>query len=265
MLDKIKFILRFLKYFFSARYFHGHGIHSPFLFQLINSVFFVKEDNEKYTELNAYRKFLSKTKSIVEIEDKGAGSQFINAEKRKISLIARNSSTKKKYGKLIARMVEYFKPSCIIELGTSLGVGTCYLALNMLPESRLYTIEGSESLHFFGIKNCDIFQQDNIIPVLGNFNEILPDLLNEVNSVDLVYLDGNHKKLPTIRYFEELLPKLNSGSVLIFDDIHWSQEMEEAWNFIKSHDSVKLSLDLFQVGIIFFKKELSKEDFILRF
>jgi predicted O-methyltransferase YrrM len=265
MLDKIKLILRFLKYFFSAGYFHGHGIHSPFLFQLINNVLFVKEDNKKYNKLNVYRKFLSKTKSIIEIGDKGAGSQYINARKSSISLIDRHSSTKRKYGRLIARMVDYFNPSCIIELGTSLGVGTCYLSLNMQPDCILYTIEGSENLFSFALKSCDIFQQYNIIPILGNFDETLPDLLKKVNTVDLVYLDGNHRKEPTIRYFEELLPKLNNNSVLIFDDIHWSQEMEEAWQYIKSHDSVKLSLDLFQIGIIFFRKELSKEDFILRF
>lgn len=265
MLDKIKLILRFLKYFFSARYFHGHGIHSPFLFQLINNVFFIKEDIKKYNRLKAYMKFLNKTKSIIEIEDKGAGSQYINSRKRGISLIARHSSTKRKYGRLIARMVDYFNPSCIIELGTSLGIGTCYLSLNMPTDCKLYTIEGSANLLSFALKNCDIFQQDNIIPVLGNFDEILPDLLKKVNTVDMVYLDGNHRKEPTIRYFEELLPKLNNNSVLILDDIHWSQEMEEAWNFIKSHVSVKLSLDLFQIGIIFFRKELSKEDFILRF
>jgi predicted O-methyltransferase YrrM len=265
MLDKIKLLFRYLNYQVVSRHSFGHGIHSPFLFNFIDNVLFVKEDNAKYSTIYEYLEFLKRSKIVVKLDDKGAGSRASNSTKHKISLIASNASTKKKFGKLLARMVAYFKPTCIIELGTSLGIGTSYLATELLPESRLYTIEGSENLLSFAQNNCYAFKSSNIIKLPGNFDEVLPELIKILDTVDFVYIDGNHRKEPTIRYFENLLPKLNNNSVLIFDDIHWSGEMEEAWTYIKSHQSVKVSLDLFQIGIVFFRKELLKEDFIVRF
>jgi predicted O-methyltransferase YrrM len=248
-----------------ARHSFGHGIHSPFLFSFVNRIIFYRKDNKKFDEIDEYYKYLKKSKQKIEIEDKGAGSKYDNSKIRKISEIAKNSSTKKKYGKILARIVEFMYPTCIIELGTALGVGTSYLALNLLPESTLYSIEGSENLHSFTHKNCNLLKNKNIRILKGNFDDVLPELLETLEIVDLVFIDGNHRKAQTIKYFQWLIPKLHNDSVIVFDDIHWSIEMEEAWEFIKHDPSVKVSLDLFQLGIVFFRKEQLKEDFIVRY
>jgi len=265
MFQKFEFLLRYIKYFTISKHYGGHGIHSPFLFSFLKKVFFVKKDPSDYSKIYKYIKFLKRSKILVKTDDYGAGSKAGNSAEWTISSIARNASTRRKYGRILARMVAYFRPACIIELGTSLGASTSYLVLNLMDSSRLYTIEGAKSLLNFAQLNNEYFNTEKIVAINGNFDSALPDLLKQLDTVDLVYLDGNHRKEPTIKYFELLLPKLNNESVLIFDDIHWSEEMEDAWNYIKSHQSVKLSLDFFQIGIIFFRKELLKEDFVIRY
>jgi predicted O-methyltransferase YrrM len=265
MNEKFKQVQRFLKYFLLARHTNGHGIHSPFMFAFVTKVIFSKNDTNRYSRVAKYYTFLKKCKNLVEITDIGAGSRFGNKTKRKISAIASNSSTHRKYGKLLARIVDNQKPTNIIELGTSLGIGSFYLSLNMLPESKLYTIEGSEALLSFSKEHCDAFRLPNVFPICGEFDKVLPELLSSIECVDLVYIDGNHRKDATIKYFEWLLPRINTNSILIFDDIHWSTGMQEAWEYIRLHLSVKVTIDLFQFGIVLFKKELSKQDYVIRF
>jgi predicted O-methyltransferase YrrM len=265
MFNQIKFIFKYINYYISARHIYGHGIHSPFLFQLVKSVFYRKDDKKHYLKLFEYLKSLKKSKATIEINDKGAGSLYFRKKLRRVSEIAFNSSTKPKYGKLISKLVEYLKPLTIIELGTCLGIGTSYLCSKKMPNCKLYTIEGSENLSSYAKENCVFFKEKNLFPITGNFDMVLPDLLDKLETVDLVYIDGNHRKEPTIRYFELLLQKINNNSVLIFDDIHWSDEMEEAWEYVKSHTAVRLSIDIFQMGIVFFKRELSKEHYKIRF
>ena len=81
----------------------------------------------------------------------------------------------------------------------------------------------------------------------------------------MAFIDGNHQKKPTINYFEEILKYANNNTIFIFDDIHWSQGMESAWEYIKAHEKTTLTIDLFFLGIVFIKSELSKENFIIRF
>jgi predicted O-methyltransferase YrrM len=135
----------------------------------------------------------------------------------------------------------------------------------MLPESKLYTIEGSEALLSFSKKHCEVFQLPNVFPICGEFDTVFPEILDGIKNIDLVYIDGNHRKEATIRYFEWILSAINNNSILIFDDIHWSNGMHEAWEFIKKNSSVKVTVDLFQIGIVLFRKELSKQDYVIRF
>jgi predicted O-methyltransferase YrrM len=265
MIDKIKLAYKFLKYLISAKHSGGHGIHSPFLFDIAMRVIFCSDNKKKYHSIHIYKNSLKKNHQLIDTEDKGAGSILRKSTIRKINEIAINSSTRNKYGRLLARLIAYFRPATILELGTSFGIGTLYLAINKLKDSKLYTIEASGNLLDYA-KN--IFREhniENIIPICGNFDEILPDLLKNVKEFDFVFIDGNHKKEPTIRYFEWLMVKKNNNSVFVFDDIHWSDEMEEAWNYIKGHAEVKLSVDLFQFGLVFFKEGLSQEHFIIRY
>jgi predicted O-methyltransferase YrrM len=88
--------------------------------------------------------------------------------------------------------------------------------------------------------------------------------LNSLPKLDLVFFDGNHQKVPTLDYFHHCLTKAHENSIFIFDDIHWSSEMDEAWQQIQGHEQVSLTIDLFQFGLVFFRKGIAKQHFTLR-
>jgi predicted O-methyltransferase YrrM len=263
--SKLKLIINYLKYFYSARHRGGHGIHSPFVYNFAVNILFVKDNTEKYKLIQLYKKSLYNSSQILEIEDSGSGSTHFTSNTRRIKDIARNSSTRPKYGKLLARLIAYYKPANVIELGTSLGIGTIYLGINMPQGGKIFTIEADKNLFTIASQYFKNKFSNKIVPINGNFDYELPELISKIDSLDLVYFDGNHRKIPTIQYFELCLKKINENTIFIFDDIHWSSEMEEAWEYIKSHSLTKVCIDLFQIGIVFFRKELSCENYLIRF
>ena len=171
----------------------------------------------------------------------------------------------RKFSQLFFRMVNYYQPQYIFELGTSLGITSSYMA-SALPSAKVVTMEGAPAVAAVAKSNFKKLSLSNIQVVEGNFDATLPSVLQSTPSVGLAFVDGNHRKGPTLQYFEQLLNKANDNSILIFDDIHWSREMEEAWASIQSHPRVTLTIDLFFIGIIFFRKEQkAKQHFIVRF
>jgi len=203
--------------------------------------------------------------TLIEVEDYGAGSSLTSSTKRAIKNIAKSSLKNKKFGQLFFRVVKHYNPELIIELGTSLGVTTSYMAFGN-PLSTVYTMEGAENIASVAERNFHKFNLNNITLTRGNFNETLPALLKTINRADLVFIDGNHLKAPTLQYFEWLLQKANEQSIFIFDDIHWSADMEEAWKEIQEHPAVTLTINLFFVGFVFFNKDFkAKQHFLIRF
>jgi len=264
ILNKLAIIIKYFRYFFKARFYKGHGIHSPFIYKFVREVVYQDSKKNDYKIIESYRNLLLKNYNLIKIDDYGAGSKTINSEYRKVKQIAKYSSTKKKYGKLLYRIVNFYKPNNIIELGTSLGIGTLYLALGN-KKSKIYSIEGSKEIYKITTKNINRFNIKNIELLNNKFEIELLKILNEIDTVDLVFFDGNHHKNATINYFNLCIKKINNNSIFIFDDIHWSKGMEEAWNTICLHSKTKVCIDLFQFGIVFFKQELSKENYILRY
>ena len=184
---------------------------------------------------------------------------------RTVSSIARNAAKSKKLGQLLFRMVKFYQPSTILELGTSLGITSSYLALAN-QDARMITMEGSKEIAEAARKNFRNLEIRNLEIVEGNFDDKLSSAITQLSSIDFVFIDGNHRKEPTERYFKELLAKMNKDSILVFDDIHWSNEMEAAWETIKNNAAVTCSIDLFFIGIVFFRKEFKeKQDFAIRF
>jgi predicted O-methyltransferase YrrM len=162
-------------------------------------------------------------------------------------------------------MVQYYQPRTILELGTSLGITTCYLALAK-PDSTIITLEGAEAIANKARQNFKTSKLQNISLTEGNFDETLSSILSPLSSINFAFIDGNHRREPTERYFQQLLTKTNNDSILVFDDIHWSREMEEAWAVIKQHPAVRCSIDLFFVGVILFRGEFrEKQHFSIRF
>jgi predicted O-methyltransferase YrrM len=199
------------------------------------------------------------------MEDMGAGSVVAMTNKRTISSIAKTAAKPKKFGQLLYRLVKYYQPETIIELGTSLGITTSYLSL-AAPGAKLVTMEGSNAVAAVARQNFNALGLKNISVTEGNFDDTLLPALSNLSSVDLCFIDGNHRQEPTERYFRQLLPKLTNDSILVFDDIHWSHEMEQAWKTISQHEAVRCSIDLFFIGIVFFRQEFKeKQHFVIRF
>jgi len=254
--------LTFLAYYWKSG--NAHSVHSPFVFQLYNKGFksTPPANNELLQRINQYKDSLYGDKRVIEVTDFGAGSRVFKSNAREISKIAKTAGISAKNGQLLMNLTHYLKPDNILEIGTSLGMSTAYLAL-VSPNSRIVTLEGCKETACVAQKQFQDYKLDNIDLVVGNFADTLPKVLVEQH-FDLIFFDGNHQKAPTMQYFDLCLKYASEKSVFIFDDIHWNPEMEETWKLIKENPRVTVSIDTFQWGLVFFRSEQVKQDFILR-
>jgi len=265
MYSRSQLFFKYLQYYFTSSNVKGHGTHSPFVFEFITKVLNDKTVYSEYERVERLRNQLLNDNSILNVEDFGAGSSVSKTNQRTVSSIARNAAKSKKLGQLLFRMVKFYQPSTILELGTSLGITSSYLALAN-QDARMITMEGSKEIAEAARKNFRNLEIRNLEIVEGNFDDKLSSVITQLSSIDFVFIDGNHRKEPTERYFKELLAKMNKDSILVFDDIHWSNEMEAAWEAIKNNAAVTCSIDLFFIGIVFFRKEFKeKQDFAICF
>ncbi|MFP4023275.1 MAG: O-methyltransferase [Thiohalospira sp.] len=277
MFSSFKFALNFLKYWIFAKHAKGHGIHSPFIFDLITNVFNNKKVNDDLKQIyHLHKKYMHSTEPLI-FDEMGAGSHkkaitnLKSTNNRDSQIISttigkniRNSSVSKKYGGLIYRLVKYFNPENILEIGTSLGISTMYIAKGA-PKSTIITIEGVKVKIQIAQELTKVLKINNINFLNGNFNTVLPEVLKKINTLDFVFFDGNHNQQATLKYFDICLAKAHNNSVFVFDDIHWSADMEKAWDKIKKHKKVSVSIDLFRMGIIFFRKEITKGHYKVKF
>ncbi|MEO7923888.1 MAG: class I SAM-dependent methyltransferase [Chitinophagaceae bacterium] len=257
--------LKYCRHYLSSSNGKGHGTHSPFIFHFITSILNDRQHYPDYTEVEKLREEQLNDETVLTIEDMGAGSSMGRSTRRSISSIAKNSAKPKKFGQLLYRMVKEYQPPTILELGTSLGITTSYLSLGN-PAARIITLEGATEVAAVATRNFRRLGIENVGIEEGNFDEVLSSVIRGLLSVDLAFIDGNHRQEPTLRYFLQLLPKTTQDSVLIFDDIHWSAEMEQAWKTIREHPETRCSVDLFHIGIVFFRQEFrEKQHFSIRF
>ena len=218
---------KYLTYYLSADNSKGHGVHSPFVFDFIK---FVKNDTSEYDcypKIESLRKQLLQNKALIEVEDFGAGSTILKTNKRAIYKMAQSSLKPRKFAQLLYRLVKYYKPESMLELGTSFGITSSYLAAGN-PATTLHTLEGSPAIANIARSNFESLGLQNVQLTEGDFAKTLQPLLDRLTVIDLAFVDGNHRKEPTLQYFNSLLTKTNDNSILIFDDIHWSEEMEAA-------------------------------------
>ena len=227
------------------------------------------KDHKRYPAYGAVekiRKKLLKDDRIIHKIDFGTGQtgRPQDGVTIKVRKIAHDSLVSVSKGRFLYKLVKHCQPSCILELGTSLGLSSLYMA-EAAPGAKILTIEGCPETAAIAISNFEKAGKKNISVIKGNFDEKLKDALGLMPKPELLFIEGNHRKEPTLKYFEECLPHLHAGSVVVMDDIHWSAGMEEAWKLIIAKPVVKVSIDLYHMGIIYFREELSKEDFVLRF
>ena len=258
MLFQIKSYLKFL---WNSK--NEHGVHSPFVFNLLTKCFYDKKPKPEYAILKNYRKSLLENKNFIEVTDFGAGSKVFKSNRRQISKIAETAGISTKRAELLFRVTQYFQPQNILEIGTSLGLATSALALGN-TNAKVITLEGCPQTAKQAQLQLQKFNCNEVESVISEFESFLISENLKSKIYNLIYFDGNHSKKATLAYFELLLSTINNDSVWIFDDIHWSPEMEEAWEEIKRHPKVKVTIDTFQWGFVFFRYEQEKEHFVIR-
>lgn len=293
MFKRFKIAVRFVQFYFRAK--TKYSVHSPFVFQFVEDV--LEDDRTFYVFRDAeiLRGELLNSKEVVEVEDFGAGSHVSGLTKtRKVSAIGQSALSPTFQCEWLFRIAQMTKPLTIIELGTSLGVSTLYITEGSPRTATVLTLEGSKEIAALARRNFDwyydtflkmglsrnnpevldlavydkniqtAFEKNKIQIIVGKFEDTLQTALNQLVKLDFAFIDGNHRREPTLDYFQKCLAHAHEGTVLIFDDIHWSTDMESAWADIKEHPSVRLTVDLFWCGIVFFRNEnKEKEHFSL--
>ena len=261
-MEQLSYALRYVKYALKAK--DEHSLHSPFLFELYENAIKPNAAYYKFKEVEAVRSQMLSDETKINVVDLGAGSRVSKSNQRKVSSIAKHAVKPAKYGQLLFRLVNYFKPQIILELGTSLGITTSYLA-SVNSNAKVITFEGSPEIAKLALANFEKLGIDNVELVEGNFDVTLATKLSQVEQIDFAFIDGNHQKQPTLDYFEQIIARSHNDTVIVFDDIHWSSGMEEAWNIIKADERVSITLDFFYLGVAFLRKEQVKQEFVLKF
>jgi predicted O-methyltransferase YrrM len=282
MYSPVRLARKYLHYYFTAANGKGHGVHSPFVFDFITTVLNDRGPYPAWVAIEALRHRLGKDNRLLEIEDMGAGSAWSGTgtpgaagfteagtpalvDRRSISDIARRAAKPARLGQLLFRVARHYRPGTIVELGTSLGLSTAYLAAGA-PDAKIWTIEGSAAIAKTAADNLRGLGLDNVEVSTGNFDDLLDPGLGGIGPIDLAFVDGNHRREPTLRYFDSLIRHCGRSAALIFDDIHWSLEMEQAWESIRKDPRVYLTIDLFFIGFVFLRDEFKvKQDFTIRF
>jgi predicted O-methyltransferase YrrM len=262
MLFQIKSYLQFLWHSKNE-----HAVHSPFVFSLLTKCFYDKKSKPEYAILKKYRNSLLANNNTIEVTDFGAGSKVFKSNTRVVSKIAKTAGISPKRAELLFRITNYLQPDTILEIGTSLGLATSALSLGSRSvgiKAKIITLEGCPETAKQAQLQFQKFNFNTIRSEITEFSTYLQNCTLNTEHFSLIYFDGNHSKKATLDYFELLLPTITNETVWIFDDIHWSPEMEEAWEIIKKHPKVTVTIDTFQWGLVFFRREQPKEHFVIR-
>jgi predicted O-methyltransferase YrrM len=257
----LRFATDYLLYRLKAK--NRHGLHSPFVYRLVDKVIYDFHAKKVYNEVEDIRKGLLADDRIITVTDLGAGSHVNNDRKKRIGDIAKNALKPPRLAQLLYRLVADLKPTTIIELGTCLGTTSIYLQ-KAAPDAKVYTLEGCPETANIARESFKKADLNNIELITGNFDNTLPGVIDGLDKLNFVFVDGNHQKDATLKYFEWCLPKVHENTLLIFDDIYWSEGMKEAWAQIKAHPQVTVTVDLFWIGLVYFKPGQAKEDFMIK-
>ena len=262
--NRLRFSIKYIFYLLFSRHKKGFGIHSQFVYDLIINVFNSSKKSDEFSKIEETRKHMLRKKNKVNLSKKGAGSQFYKKSNIKLSKIVNNSAIPKKYGRLLYKIISYFNINTVIELGTSTGISTLYMA-TYSNDVKIYTIEGESELAEIAKHNFMTHNRQNIEVVIGSFEYEINTLLKKDLKRLLVFIDGDHRKDATLQYFNQILKKYNQYTIVIIDDIYWNKDMEEAWKIIKDNENVTLTIDVFRMGIVFFKGGITKQNFIIKY
>jgi len=256
----------FIRHFFTSWNTTGEGIHSPYLFELVR---FVLRDRNTYycfADIERRREVLLASEETIDVIDYGsAGSPEGKPITRSVSQIAKTHLERAQVGRVLFRLVNWLgekekRPLEILELGTSLGVTTAYLAAAD-SRNKVTTLEGSTAVLRIAQDVWKTLKMENITWKAGNIDDTLYEY---TRALDVAYVDANHTYEATMRYVNYLLPLLPVKGIIVLDDIHYSEQMERAWNELKADPRVTTSMDLYHVGILFVDPHYLKRHYTIR-
>jgi predicted O-methyltransferase YrrM len=256
-------IWQYLKYLLKARHWKGHGIHSPYVFELVNKVMYDKTNYKDYDFFREIRRKLKDSEIKLQVENAGADSAYFTSGERNIRDLLRISSVKPKFGKLLYRIVRHYKPATIIELGTSIGLSTIYLARGN-ERANVITIEKSHTLCRFASETFREIGIMNVSVKNGLFDDKLDELGDSIFESALIFIDGNHKFESTLAYFNFFAERMKEG-IIILDDIHWSREMLRAWETIRQKEESQATLNLFSMGFVVRRPSITRKNYTVLF
>lgn len=254
--DRLRLARDYLNFRLRAR--SRYRIHSPFLFELVNEVFRDKRRFYAFDEIENIRGKLLSDKSVIEENHFGERSKALRKAQRRLGEEVRTASLPAPYGRLLFRTVDYLRPANILELGTSAGISTLYLA-SAASSVPVITLEGSASLAAVARQQIAAMKLNNVTVIEGNFNDTLQAALRQMGKAGFIFIDGDHRKSSLLNYVGQCLERINDDSVMVIDDIYWSQGMKEAWTEIISLPQVTMSIDLFRLGMLFFREGMMKQ------
>ncbi|RLD45135.1 MAG: SAM-dependent methyltransferase [Bacteroidetes bacterium] len=263
-MKKLWLIKSYFTYLMKAK--SRYVIHSPFVFELLNKVLRDKTEYDDYALIDKIKREQSAREDIMETVDFGAsaGESAYKTMMLRKGIIVKQRTAQKSQLELLYRLSKFLKPEVILELGTAAGISASYLKKGN-PSSKLITLEGCANLADLAEDTFKKLNLKDIEVISGNFDVTLNEVIANEKRLDLVFFDGNHRKEPTLKYFNSCLKLANENTLFIFDDIHWSSGMEEAWEAIKANPEVSITIDLFWMGLVFFKKGFAKQDFIIKY
>ncbi|CAN5260437.1 hypothetical protein BH09BAC3_BH09BAC3_22740 [soil metagenome] len=236
-----------------------HSVHSPYFYDLYTKTV-AKPNRPDIEKLQKLRSTLLDNDTMLSITDLGSGGRKNPQIERTIADVASTSLSPAKIALFYLDLINYTKAKRVVELGTSLGLTTLYLAQK--KDAMIYTFEGSHAIANAALTNFEWAEQKNIELIEGNIDATLHRFLEQTQKIDFALIDANHLYGPTIRYYQQLTKRLTEKSIVIIDDIHRSPEMEKAWREIKTDVLVYGSIDLYQFGILLFEPALNKQHFI---
>jgi len=266
MYNSFQLAWKFLVYSLTSSNGKGHGVHSPFVFDFIVHVLRGKQANvQGFRQIEVKRKELENSNLVLDVLDLGAGSISGKKNQRTVASIAKRATKPSRFARLFYRIVCHYQIDSVLELGTSLGLTTRYLSMAE-PLHGVVSIEGAPAIAQFTSMRLQEEGIHNTTILTGDFKDHLPGALASLKGSKLVFFDGNHQYQPTLDYFQTALEVVSDADIFIFDDIHWSKDMEKAWSEIRNNEKVSCTIDLFFIGIVFFRKEFKEKlDFAIRF
>ncbi len=249
-------IAAFLRFYRSAKV--VYDLHGPTAYQFAVRILEDRRHYYRFEEIEKLRKTLLQAKEVVPPSDWGAGSK-----KRGHTLadIVRHSACSPALGRMLFKTSLLYRPQTLLELGSSLGLSALYLSGGAL-QARFRGIEGHPYLCRKAEEHLKQFNTPDARVLCGAFRQKLPEVLKELGQVDLVYFDGDHRHEATLELFRTVLPHRSENAVFVFDDIHWSKGMSRAWEEIRHQPEVKLSIDIWRAGFLFFGRHLKTKQSI---